>query len=249
MFKVFKKNRRQTIFTIFIIALITSASFYYLNMTDGKPSNALLRDIQKNAPPELQVRVLQGEQSFWIADDGYMVGVMDDEGLMSYYNNPIVSSEIIKKIEDLTQDAELTFLSAGFTVDKSNSFESAYSAPFYIARIAFKNQAGELCLVESSPTGLPPWYLHCISEGKLSEAYTMQLPFLHALGDPKEVAAIPKQQGNYANVKVTNGQGGYYAIMKKSGDQWLVVFKGQDTPSCDLMNQNDIPRSIYEQCN
>jgi hypothetical protein len=143
-----------------------------------------------------------------------------------------------------------TLFSAGYSVDRENSSLSSESDPFYAVRAAFISKGNEyLCVVEPSDTGSPIWSMECIRKSDMTEAYMLQLPFLHAIGDVKGVAAIPTQVGNYARVGITSGgAGGYFAIMQRRNDKWTIIFQGQENPPCAVMKQNEVPIVIYKTC-
>ena len=238
--------------TLAIIAIAVSRAYPIEKEPSILPRSlsVLVDDIQAHAPPELRISRGGNVKSFWISTDGFMVAVDNRYSLMSYYEGVIFDdAEARAKLDQLTQYAKQTLIDAGYSVDPRNTFSSNESDPFYAVRAAFVSKDGEyLCVVEPDDTGSPVWFMECIRKSDMTKAYEVQLPFLHAIGDPKGVAAIPTQVGNYARVGITNGMGGYFAIMRKTNDKWSIVYQGQKNPSCFLVKQNEVPVSIYKTC-
>ena len=75
-----------------------------------------------------------------------------------------------------------------------------------------------------------------------------------ALGfeDPRSSATVTHQSGQFFKVKVRvptgspSGWGGGYAILKKEGDKYRVLYEGQESPHCDVVEEENIPNEIME---
>ncbi|HSE29168.1 MAG TPA: hypothetical protein VLA77_01110 [Candidatus Saccharimonadales bacterium] len=57
---------------------------------------------------------------------------------------------------------------------------------------------------------------------------------------------IADKTGDFAkvNVKLSEG-GGYYLVLKKVGDQWTVLFGGQDVPTEEMAQKYGLPAGYY----
>ena len=76
-----------------------------------------------------------------------------------------------------------------------------------------------------------------------------------ALGfaDPRSKAVVTHQSGQFFKVDVRvpieaspTGWGGGYAILKKEGDKYRALYKGQEPPRCDVVEEENIPNEIIE---
>lgn len=254
MIKTIVKYKMLLVFTIIILGIIAaripSLFFRERPVNENTPLNILLADIRAHASPELRLGEGHDLKSFWITPDGHMVAVVNQFALTSYYQGVIFDDPETKaKLDELTRYAKKTLIDAGYFVDPINMSTSTESPPFYTVRTAFSSKDGNhRCSIEPNDSGSPVWFMECISRADLELAYTSQLPFIHALGDVKELAAIPVQNGNFARVSVTNGSYGDYAIMRNVNGKWATIYRGQDTPACALMKQNAVPVSIYKTC-
>lgn len=73
------------------------------------------------------------------------------------------------------------------------------------------------------------------------------------LKDPRSKAVVTHQSGQFfiAEVRVPieaspTGWGGGHAILKKEGDRYRALYKGQENPPCDVVEEENIPNEIVE---
>lgn len=62
-------------------------------------------------------------------------------------------------------------------------------------------------------------------------------------------AYIENVVGGFARGQAGSRQGGgYYWIAQRQGSGWKLIFSGQDYPTCNQIDQFQVPRSIYKNC-
>ena len=72
------------------------------------------------------------------------------------------------------------------------------------------------------------------------------------LKDSRSKAVVTHQSGQFFVVDVRvpvnspSGWGGGYAILKKEGDRYRVLHQGQESPPCDVVEEENIPSKIIE---
>ena len=183
-----------------------------------------------------------------------MVEIPSETNLTSYLRGSSDISATLNADQELTQYAAQRLADAKYSSDSANSSTSTDSSPFYKLRLAFVSPDGAShCVIEPpDPTQAQiqiSWSFNCVTTQAINAAFQEAAPFLQALGNLKGAAVSELQQGNFAGVSVSGEViGYYYAIMVKDSGRWKVIYKGQGYPSCLLMKQYDVPRSIYEQC-
>lgn len=250
---IIQKNR---FWYALVVLIIIAFILVILGFQKWKPQrttdnsiNGITNDIKRHASSILTIQSLSSNKSYWITQDGYMVAVNDQSNLISSFKGTVNTAEA-EAVRELASYSLRRLADAGYKPDQDNSSTSTDNKPFYMVRSAFISPDGiSRCMIEPPDESSPIWFFQCINSQDINDALQESLPFLRALGDIKGIAVIPaQQQNNFATVNVTDGQGGYYAIMKKAGNEWKVIYRGQDSPSCVLMNQYGVPQSIYDKC-
>ena len=249
---------RPQIFIVTITFLLVVCLVYFgseKNFEQVKNFNeldALIIQVQKQASvriPEYKLVLNKKSNSYWISPDGYGVFVPNYAALiLPTGSNSLDSVLRDSRVRGLSDDTARIFKHAGFTIDSVNTSTSTDDLKFDWFSTAFKSSDGKFLCIIYVDGGNPEWSLQCVTEKDFNTSYEAQMPFIIALGKPKGVIVSPFQNGNYASVGVTPGNGGYFAIMRKVDGEWTVIYRGQRRPSCKLMIQNSVPLSIYKEC-
>lgn len=138
------------------------------------------------------------------------------------------------------------FTTQGFVrnVQNSNRDEASYSLD---ETIAFEK--GDVACLVTVRTLDPVATFFCGQYDPTYEAVRAEFrTVLNPTGDADIGVDVGKIEGNYARGTVGGRGGGaeWYAL--KEGEAWKVVFQGQVSPPCSVMEQYRFPKSIYEAC-
>jgi hypothetical protein len=255
MYQFFRKHKAIFIF-IFIIAvalllfsrLSTHVQVDQINMLET--SIIEIQEYSSSLGLDLALTKDKKYKSFWVSDDGYGVLVPIHLRLLSHLTNDDADTELDEKLKDLTRKTIRILKNASYEIDELNTSKTHGDFKYASLTTALRSSDGTLFCSISRGNEFPVWSLTCMTRAELLAAYDAQLPFLQALniGKFSGKAIDYSQSDNYARVGISDGWSGYYAILKKDNTDWVVVFEGQDTPSCESMKKNNIPASIYEQC-
>lgn len=241
---------------VFLLAFVSSFLTYKaLNtreITNKSTLNEIITDIADHGDSNLRIAHGSSGHSYWILEDGYMVQAKDVYSATSYFQQTKTgfSKKDIASVFNLTSYAEKMFLKLGYKIDPQNSGSSANSGPFYEERRSYKSSDGLYqCVITLDTTQSIYWSVDCAKAEAINAAFQEQLPFLHALNDLREMAAVPYIEGNFASVNITNSVvGAGYAIMVRKDEDWVVLYQGQDNITCKLVEEYNIPKSIYTKC-
>lgn len=80
----------------------------------------------------------------------------------------------------------------------------------------------------------------------LAQNYDKQAPFLKDLGIKDAIIHVQKQTGNLVKLNVNYRRSGYNLIAKLVDNRWIELYSGQELPSCELTQENQIPQEISD---
>lgn len=256
--------RRNTKFIISLVVIVCAAALVCFSfsqprnisptMSGDNSVSGITSDIRLHSPAILDVQVPASSTSFWVTHEGYMAIVPNQSKLQSYIDSPRDVDSLMKADQDLTAYASWRLTNAGYKPDQDNTSTSTDNVPFNTLRIAFVSSDGEFhCVIKPpDPTQAQlyiSWSFACVNAKDIAEVVQNEMPFLQALGDLRGAAVTYETQGDFAAVGVFGEDLGYYnAVMIRSDAVWKVIFKGQEPPSCVLMQEYSVPKSIYGQC-
>ncbi|MFA6194243.1 MAG: hypothetical protein WC719_00665 [Patescibacteria group bacterium] len=196
------------------------------------------------ATPELKTR------SWWMTGKNYNIMVQNDLGFLDInYDSP----------KDLADIAENIFVSKGFKLNKTNSSVSKADNSLtynpgndpggYIRAYILENE--EFCVITASENSSPKNFkIGCFSLESLNQASSTQVPFLAGLEtDNQKVVVTPIILGKQAaKLNIAYRIASSSVIMKKTGNGWKEVYRGETDPACSLMTKLEIPSEIYKNC-
>ena len=193
----------------------------------------------------------------WNNGDGYTI-----------YISPTESFELIKPVEECVWNdvpnlfrqeidiAQQLFADRGFVLDTANSFTNLSGDSLYDYVQAYRKNdtlckitANSDCTIYGYHEG-NEWHSHALITScgnTFTEAHRERVPLLNAL-DLKNIyaaAVVKNQSGPFLELSVISGtRGGGTAIIKKEGDQYRVLYQGQETPPCTLIDKEKIPNEV-----
>lgn len=191
----------------------------------------------------------------WNDDDGYSIFIPSTEAF--FLVKPRMGCFEPDLVPDLFDQelsvAKKVFTERGFVLDKTNSSTSTSDRHFYDYIQAYK-KGGELCTVVANPDcssyegskGQVEHQLRVSCGNTFTKARVEQLPFLKALElkDKNRTARVRTQKGQFFQVGMGYVRGGSTAILKKENDNYQVLFIGQESPSCNLIDEEKIPNEV-----
>lgn len=266
-----------TIALLLFLFFLTSKNSAALPTFESNKPDVILADITKYLNNSGYKFVPKKEYSqWWISDDGWNITLPDTKDISTNIN-PCAPKDSCKKLTQSTQtyahlpkamdlNDKLTkvFLVNGFTKNKKNSSKSLDDKSLYDYVLAFQKGETRCTLVTNADMGTSqqspevweiPYDISC--SVNFSDNYKTQLPYQKALAlykkyDDKNVVALPYyKNGDFESVGVHSRRTGFTAIMKKVGDNYVVLMEGQQPPGqgtgdCDALLKNGAPLSYCQ---
>lgn len=202
---------------------------------------------------------------WWISDDNFNISIPTTASLL-FYSKDVNNDSNQNDTAALSQSGMQKFFDTatavlqdqGFKKNEKNSSTSITDTKYYDYLQAFEKGKTK-CVVSVSPdsggkfgdNGHPSNYFEttvaCTDD--FDKSYEQQVPFLKALNiHDAIVSSIPKHEGDFYYLTINNRRTGHYSIVKKEGDTYREIASGQDYPPCELMDKNQVPKSVYGEC-
>ncbi|MFQ5662162.1 MAG: hypothetical protein ACE5F2_02845, partial [Candidatus Paceibacteria bacterium] len=184
----------------------------------------------------------------WNDDSGYSILVPSTESfLIAKPRVGCFERDLVQNIFDKELFiAKKVFIERGFMLDITNSSVDTLDDQFYDYIQAYKKD-DELCSVVVNPdcssyqgsNGETAHQLKVSCGNTFSEARVEQIPFLETLElrNKNSIVRIKNQSGQFFEVGVGSVRGGSTAILKKENDNYRILFIGQESPSCSLIDE------------
>ncbi len=194
---------------------------------------------------------------WWIIPDGW--NIYDSKA-------PTTIANIVVPDKDLESDPELQealklnqtisdiFLTKGFTKNNLNSSTSTDDKKFYDYIQAFE-KGSTRCTATTDPdisgsateNSLGHHILVACSD-RIDQLAKEQLPLLQGINNKEVVVSYIVRQEDFVRFNVNYRRTGHYIIGKFENGVLKPIFSGQDNPMCELMDQNQVPKEIYQNC-
>lgn len=162
-------------------------------------------------------------------------------GQYGHYKLEDVTVSVLKEIQTKT---DKFFTRQGFNKSEPNSYKEDTN---YVLLQSGYEKGGLKCLatlyVQTDPFG----HFLCGTIDREQEKLWRELSKLY---DYSKVSIwVEKRIGDFAYVSVGDRSGGgYFSIIAKQNGEWKEVFAGQDYGPCKLMDDNKVPKEIYDNC-
>lgn|GEM_PF-3524993 len=240
------------------LQVINSVNIYGYNASilpnELSPIEELMYRFNKNGhiPP---YTVLSSSNLRWNDSDGYSILIpagkslsihKPEKGCLNRSFIPGIFSEELSVSKDV-------FEGRGFILNDDNSSADVWDNRLYDYVQAYEKD-GEMCRITVNTDCMSykgsgfnvahGIYISCGSG--LEEARAEQMPFLEALDlkDKKTVVRIRKQVGDFFEVGISPQRTGAVAVVKKESDSYRVLFVGQEAPSCEIIDTENIPGEV-----
>lgn len=243
-------NLKTTIILIFLILIIAISFVFSQNKRNSELRElTVLEEITiriKSIDISVNIQNKDNPNFRWIKD-GFTI-------LVSATDNFFINKESDKHLEfDIVPELfekELSIIkkvlnNRGFVLDLENSSTNFSDRSFYDYVQSYKKD-NELCVAKVNPDDMGYYQLIFSCGNSLNEAYEEQIHFLNALDlkDKNTIVRLKNQKGDYYEVGVGGVRGGSDAILKKENNNYRVLFVGQESPYCSLIEREDIPNEV-----
>ena len=271
-----KKDKVKIIFGLFFVIVALTIGIILMSREKNQNAQEITSDeivrklndvhipVFKNSDPNVVIEAIyqsinvvsplkfsyssEGSQ-WWISEDGWNIIVRNATtitmGISAPYRLDQVSSinPISPISRELNNAISRMFIDNGFKLNIENSSGSKTDR-FYDYVVAFKKDETRCTLTINGDDG----NLDVACSNQFQEAYEEQIPYLRGLNDRNDVVELRKKIGDFVYLSVHARRAGYAVIGKMEGEKMEVIYTGQDTPDCDLMNKNKVPKEIYKDC-
>ena len=149
------------------------------------------------------------------------------------------------------------FTEKGFKINDINSSNSIEDDTFYDYVKAYE-KGNIKCTLTSNPDCYAEEYkeentifiqnIRIACTNKYEESLQRQSSYLKDLGIKDAIVNVEVEKGDFIRFNIGLRRTGYYIIAKNENGKWNEIFKGQDIPSCELINEYNIPEEIYKEC-
>lgn len=201
-------------------------------------------------------KIQNGEKNFrWIDKNGYTILVPANESvtIIKTSLNPVDADVVISKFfeKELTI-IDRVIMNRNFVFNIENSSSDVFDQKFY-DYIQSYEKGDEKCSVVVNPDfsshpGFPDMgYSMTISCGNgFEKAKSEQMQFLEVLNlkDKNSIAILKNQRDDFYEIGVGNVRGGSTAVLKKEDGNYRVLYIGQEVPSCELIDKENIPKEV-----
>lgn len=258
------KNKNLVNETIDKISKLSTPVF-----TEDDPS-VIIEEVSQAINPYSPIKFapLKSNWQWWISDNGW--NILDENAVASSINIPVISAQdkytgefqpkgpkhpLSQALNKFISD---TFKNNGFQLNATNTSKTETDENLFDYVISF--QKGKLrCTLNTSNGGAQtdepnskdsnfyvPYSISCSNQ--FDKAYQEQVPYLKALEDRDSAVILKKRIGDYVYLNVGFRVGGFFIIGKMEGEKIKIIFTGQEYPPCNLMENNQVPKEVYEKC-
>ncbi len=200
-----------------------------------------------------KITTISDQTIIWQTEDGLTIFIPNVSGLQISAGHDL---EYVKNtVEPFIPIVQQAFVALGFTLNQLNSSKTINDQKVAGYTLAYEN-ANLKCEfqveTQSNTTGNSanvvdvPMKILCTPN--YQQAYDDQQKFAAVYRNKGVGVNYKNVAGDFASVNVSNGNSGSNAILKLEGDQYQIIFSGQDIPSCALINKYQIPKGIVAEC-
>lgn len=191
----------------------------------------------------------------WNDGSGYTIFVSADESVTIIMEglDPVERDIVVKEYFDKEISLiDNILMNRHFVFNQENSASDILDDRFYDYIQSYEKD-GEKCSVvvnpdfSSHPGFSDMGYSMTVSCGSgFEKAKLEQMPFLEALNlkDKNSVVLLKTQKDHFYEIGIGTVRGGSTAILKKENENYRVLYIGQESPSCELINKESIPKEV-----
>lgn len=192
----------------------------------------------------------------WKMEDGHyapLIGYGVNLGSNSEYSFNYPTNYYLDKGETIKLEKifDSIFLRAGFKLNKENTWNNTESRDNSATVIYAGYELGEMkCLINLFSSTNPFGMIGCGIYDKIGD--DLRKEFIGVVNDknfPDFIVTVDKVIGKYAKGGAGSVDGsGYYWLAVKENGEWFIAHRGQDIPSCEIIDKYLIPPELYGNC-
>jgi len=259
-----------SIFLLFVLA-VGFLLFFYKNpkknieslepfiFSNDKP-NTIIEEIYRNINLVSSLKFSPPEKysQWWISDDGF--SILDENATAVLMKIPIHNIDNYQSQSNSTNLlAEIfnrtitnVFKNNGFQLKSTDAFKTIVSQGYFDSVVALQKGETRCTLTISNgveTNGQSNFFTYfVICSDQFEKAYQEQILYLKALDSRNSVVSLEKRVGDFIFLNVNPGMRGFFIIGKMDGENIKIIFAGQEYPPCNIMEKNQVPKEIYENC-
>lgn len=259
------KQTKIVLLLFVLIAVIGGILFFLLNkpkssVTVSNPEMQLVLSHVENILKSNQkrhganVNFVSNDYVWWITNNNISI-INRNSPSVKYNFSCDPKSQLDAVITDLSLKIRQQFQKDGYTFNQLNTSKSLTDNNFYDYVEAYEKGNIKCTLVAdpdcgSEKVGGPMQETLKVScTDQLDKNIAGQEPLIKAFNlKSSEIAEITVKSGDFAYLDIHGRRAGYYMIIKKVGNSWKSLYKGQEYPNCAVVNSNKIPASIVDSC-
>lgn len=206
----------------------------------------------------LPVKKIDNYSMWWVSEDGFSILNQDVVAVVTgvdcskdnYENSKEKVEEM--KISFSSQIDELLY-QRGFKINDDNTSVSYDDDSFYdYIRGYEKDDKKCLLTINSDCAGYSSEDVNYAVEfsctNNFEVNYQTQFPILEDLQLFDQVITINKETNDFLLLAVNGRRSGYALIAKKINGKWVKVHAGHEGPTCDVVENYEIPNEIISSC-
>ncbi|AKM84184.1 TPA: hypothetical protein DCZ46_04080 [Candidatus Campbellbacteria bacterium] len=242
---------------IYVLALFVLATIFLFGLKEEKNFENM------TTIEEIEARIsgigIKNENRgfWWNSGDGYNIFVPADESVTIIKTGvaPVERDLVARKYFDEEGSlADLVLMNRHFIFNIENSSTSTSDKKFYDYVQSYEN-GDEKCSVIVNPDFMSypkiidmGYSMSVVCGNDFEKAKDEQAPLIDSLGlkNTKNVVILKNRMGDFLKVGISSVRSGGYAILKKEGENYRVLFKGQEDPFCNLIKEENIPENILK---
>lgn len=229
------------------LVLFVVGILFFNKINNSKNLTAFEEIKSKINKQQIEIKTKEDAYFRWVKD-GYAMLLPATENFYIYNqsNDILDSNKVPALFENEISVVKNILEDRGFILSKENSSKDFSDRTFYDYIQSYEKE-NDLCVVVVNPDNHVSGYQFSLSCGKfLEKAHEAQVPFLEALDLKGKIAIIraKNQKDNYYEIGIGYVRGGETAVLKKEGDSYYILYKGQEAPSCELINKENMPDEV-----
>ncbi|MDD5739130.1 MAG: hypothetical protein PHY72_04410 [Candidatus Pacebacteria bacterium] len=218
--------------------------------------NTIVEEIYRNVNLISSLKFSPPEKysQWWVSDDKW--NILDGNAMAILIKIPIdnidnyqsQSNSANSLAKTLNKTITNIFESNDFQLKSTDTFKTIVSQGYFDSVVALQKGETRCALTISSgieTNGQSNFFTYfVICSDQFQKAYQEQILYLRALNDRNNIISSEKRIGDFVFLNINEGM----MIGKMEGEKINIIYSGQDYPPCNLMENNQVPKEVYEKC-
>ncbi len=242
------RHSKKTFLLVLLLGMIlVIVSAVYLDQSANVQKMSAFEKVEAVVSKQTQVNASQSTARFIWIENGYSISVpATDSFYIRKQNGPALEPDAVPRLFEREISSIKDVLGdESFALNEENSSKDFSDRTFYDYVQAYQ-KGNELCMLKINPDDVGYYQLDFSCGDSLQQAYEEQLPFLEVLGlkDKHATVTVQNQKGEYYEIGIGNVRAGSDAVIKREDGVYRVLYIGQEAPSCNLIEKEQIPSEV-----